>query len=105
MAHERKICSNAGLHFRRRIQCQAFIKICHNGRDTRTNNKNRKYKQITFNISRETVQEFLKYKNFVCQEDIIGGRFFYTKQKTTNEFAASDFSSYVPYLTINKFNV
>ena len=66
---------------------------------TRTNNKNRKYKQITCNILRETVQEFLKYKNFVCQEDIIGGRFFYAKQKTTNEFAASDFSSYVPYLT------
>ena len=56
-------------------------------------------------IFRERLQEFLKYKNFVCQEDIIGGRFFYTKQKTTNEFAASDFSSYVSYLTINKFNV
>lgn len=56
-------------------------------------------------IFRERLQEFLKYKNFVCQEDIIGGRFFYTKQKTTSEFAASDFSSYVSYLTINKFNV
>ena len=45
------------------------------------------------------MQEFLEYKNFVCQEDIVGGQFFYTKQKSANEFAQSDFSSYVPYLT------